>query len=115
MMTWTSTIGWQMRISRVEWLVMALILAVHSAEAAPQDAITPPGAPPDMEFLEFLGSWDAGDGDVVDPLTLEDMPALDQTGVVREEKPHERESKPGRAESAPQHRSPAVSGEDSDE
>lgn len=41
-------------------------LAVGIAEAAP----TPPAEEPDLELLDFLGSWQDEDGHWVDPFTI---------------------------------------------
>lgn len=55
---------------RGSWLVIGGLLIAQVAFASPRDV-----APsPDMEFLEFLGSWQTRDGKWVDPLHVEDIP-----------------------------------------
>jgi len=57
----SSTIGSPMSTRQGKWSLMVLGtmgLLIQLAEAAPRDA----DPPPDPDFLEFLGSWHAGDG-----------------------------------------------------
>lgn len=70
---------------QVNEVLLALFVAVQVAEAAPRD----PSPPPEAAFLEFLGSWQTGDNQWVDPFT-EDEAAVLGTGDRREE-PRERE------------------------
>ena len=63
---------------RVERLALAFLLVAQVAHAAPE---TREGKP-DMEFLEFLGTWELGDGQSVDPLMLGD--AAEKDGAVLE-------------------------------
>ncbi len=46
--------------------MLLFCLAVGIAEAAP----TPPAEEPDLELLDFLGSWQDEDGQWVDPFTI---------------------------------------------
>lgn len=65
----------------LRWLLVAAHLACASAVAVaqsanqegqpapgPQDAIGSRG--PSLEFLEFLGEWETGDGEWLDPMEL---------------------------------------------
>lgn len=54
------------------WLAMA---PVHAADAdKPQAEVRdpPPPPPPSLQLLEFLGSWDNGHGEWVDPTEFAD-------------------------------------------
>lgn len=55
---------------RGSWLMVTVILVAQMAEAAPRDS----GPPPDADFLEFLGSWQTGDGRWVDPFYIDEVP-----------------------------------------
>ena len=57
-----------MRRVRGEWCCAGLALVLMTAAAEEQP---PPEEAPDMELLEFLGAWDAGDGQWVDPQRFE--------------------------------------------
>jgi len=50
-------------------MLLAGSLLVGVVAAAPSDSETSP----DMEFLEFLGSWQTRDGHWVDPLQVDDL------------------------------------------
>lgn len=69
-MTWNSIVGWPNRIRRASSSVSAVSLLALVVAAAPADV----ESPPDMEFLEFLGSWQTRDGGWVDPAQIEDLP-----------------------------------------
>lgn len=73
MKTWNSMAGWQRTSVRAEWLAIGLWALFHVAEAAPRDA----GPVADIDFLEFLGSWETGDGKWVDPSHLDEMPLFE--------------------------------------
>ena len=66
-----------MRNFQVEWLVLAVLVMTHAAGAEPRE----PAGTPDMELLEFLGSWELENGDSVDPMSLEELDVLDEPGV----------------------------------
>lgn len=51
-------------------MVLVVLGAVAMADAAPRD----PLSPPDVEFLEFLGSWHTGDDRWVDPFQVDEPP-----------------------------------------
>lgn len=65
--------GWLSAIARGSWLVLGGLLIAQVVTASPRDA----EPAPDMEFLEFLGSWQTHDGKWVDPLHVEDDPAVE--------------------------------------
>jgi len=69
-MTWSSITGWPCRIRQARALVLAVVLLAPVVAAAPRDE----EPLPDMDFLEFLGSWQTRDGQWVDPLQVEDLP-----------------------------------------
>lgn len=69
-MTWTSITGWLSNIRVARTLMMSVLLVAPLVAAAPPVA----EPPPDMDFLEFLGSWQTRDGRWVDPLQVEDLP-----------------------------------------
>lgn len=72
-MTWSSITGWLRPTVRGSWLVIVVLLTTQVVTAAPREA----EPAPDPEFLEFLGSWQTHDGQWVDPLQVEDLPAPD--------------------------------------
>lgn len=69
-MIWSSITGWPSNIRVANTLMIAVLLVAPLVAAAPPDA----EPLPDMDFLEFLGSWQAQDGQWVDPLQVEDFP-----------------------------------------
>jgi len=69
-MTWSSITGWPSNIRVARTLMIAVLLSASLVTAAPPDA----EPLPDMEFLEFLGTWQTRDGQLVDPLQVEDFP-----------------------------------------
>jgi len=70
MTTWTSIGGWQMRAWKAEYLALLLTMMCQGAVAAP-----PKEEPaPDLELLEYLGSFQTDDGTWVDPGHLAEMP-----------------------------------------
>ena len=73
MKIWNSMAGWRRASVRAEWLAIGLCTLFHLAEAAPRDA----GPVADLDFLEFLGSWETGDGKWVDPSHLDEMPVFE--------------------------------------
>lgn len=61
----------------VKWLVLGvMIISVSPIDA--KDASTLNNQ--DLEFLEFLGSWETEDGEWVDPLELIEKPMDEQEG-----------------------------------
>ena len=82
-MTWNSITGWLSTIVRGSWLVLGGLLITQVVTASPRDA----EPSPDMEFLEFLGSWQTHDGKWIDPLHVEDIPPaeLDSQPTPRSE------------------------------
>ena len=82
-MTWNSTTGWLSAIGWGSRLVLGGLLIAQVVTASPRD----PEPSPDMEFLEFLGSWQTHDGKWVDPLHVEDIPPaeLDSQPTPRSE------------------------------
>jgi hypothetical protein len=65
------------RAADLKWLVIGLLLVVPLAEASPPKA----GPAPDLEFLEFLGSWETEDGKAVDPFEVDDLDQLEPHGT----------------------------------
>lgn len=59
----------------VSWMVLALVGVVAIANAGPRESVPAP----DADFLEFLGSWHAGDNDHrwVDPFQLDETPGVE--------------------------------------
>ena len=56
------------------WLVLWVCLLAATAQAAPEPAPQP--EEPDVDFLDFLGSWQNDDGRWVDPFNIADeLPA----------------------------------------
>lgn len=49
-------------------------------EAGSREPLSGSSGPPDAEFLEFLASFDAGDGRFVDPASLQLIPLPRQGG-----------------------------------
>lgn len=67
-MTSSSIRGWLYAKAQLRWLVAALCLTAQPALwLAPAIATEP-----DMEMLEFLGTWETSHGDWVDPFELEE-------------------------------------------
>ncbi|GMQ75029.1 MAG: hypothetical protein BMS9Abin01_0272 [Gammaproteobacteria bacterium] len=77
------------RAPELGWLLVGASLAGASAPASPQSAsaersetgLKAPAADdtgPSMEFLEFLGEWEAGEGQWVDPAEVQsaDWPVM---------------------------------------
>ena len=62
---------------RVKWLVLGVMISSVSPLQA-EDAQTLSNQ--DLEFLEFLGSWETEDGDWVNPLDFMDKPMDGQGG-----------------------------------
>ncbi len=64
--TWNSTAGWRIKTVRAEWLAIGLLFALQTAQAAPPNAENEP----ELEMLEFLGAWEASEGQWVSPFEL---------------------------------------------
>ncbi len=77
MRTWNSTAGWR-KNSRAAALAAAgglvLLLAAGAAGKEKTDS-------PDMEMLEFLGTFETAGGNAIDPMLLKEAP---KPGKVRE-------------------------------
>jgi len=69
-MIWSSITGWPCKVRQVSALVPAVVLLATIVIAAPPQE----ESQPDMDFLEFLGSWQTRDGQWVDPMQVEDLP-----------------------------------------
>ncbi len=63
---------------------IALVCGTATVEAR-EDS---PPSRPDLEFLEFLGSWEMEDGQWIDPLELMDQPVSDLDGIPTHVDPH---------------------------
>jgi hypothetical protein len=61
-----------MRDNRLLATYLALLVPVYGLCTEPKP---PPSVDPTPELLEFLGSWETADGEFVDPLDLDEMPA----------------------------------------
>ncbi|MGH8283265.1 MAG: hypothetical protein ACRESE_05410 [Gammaproteobacteria bacterium] len=57
-------------MARYSWLLAIALLFTASAYTANPKPVSPPPQKVDPELLEFLGSWQASDGQWVDPLTF---------------------------------------------
>ena len=84
-------IGWPMSTRPdkvIIGLLAAVILSIVIAEAAPPTAADPP----DMDFLEFLGSWTSGDEQPkwVDPFQLDDPVLLESDHPEEQRSPRDR-------------------------
>lgn len=81
---------------------MAWLMAQEAA-ALPREA-----APADADFLEFLGSWSAGDDKWVDPFQDDDLPDLEQEGETKDSLPRDSRDRHGipRMKTTPTPRSP---------
>ena len=66
MRTWNSYSGWKNpRMTTTRYLGCALVLCLYGpVSEASED-------PPPIELLEFVGTWESGDGDWFDPSQLE--------------------------------------------
>lgn len=53
-----------------EWCALFTLLLSTPAGAGESDAAT-------LELLEFLGTWETGEGEWIDPTELAEMPELD--------------------------------------
>jgi hypothetical protein len=85
----TSTVGWRLPVMNARILVCSLLLSVGCGIAVAKDSL-----PPDLEMLEFLGTFETVGGKEVDPLLLEG----ELKSVKQPEKP---ESKGGGTKSKP--------------
>ncbi|MGQ0811287.1 MAG: hypothetical protein ACT4OO_08690 [Nitrospiraceae bacterium] len=75
--------GWLRRQAQGNCLGLGLVVASQLVDAAPKDV----APPPDGDFLEFLGTWETGDGKWIDPFQVEDASVLgtsDGSGESRE-------------------------------
>lgn len=68
----------------VSLFIIVVMMPFASVDAAPQQG----GREADMEFLEYLGTFEAG-GEVLDPLALEQL----ETGKNKKEKPVRQKSR----------------------
>lgn len=66
--------------------LICLLLASGAAHAAPENSKE---APPSAEFLEFLGEWQTKNGQLIDPLDLQEEERQDAASKPVEEKKHE--------------------------
>lgn len=79
---------------RVSWTLCTLLWAAAAAHAAPPEA-----APaPDADFLEFLGSWQTGDGRWVDPFHADDLPGMETTEPQKGTRSRKAQELPQRSE-----------------
>ncbi len=69
MRTWNSTAGWR-KNSRTAALAAGGLVLVLAAGAAGREK----APPPDMEMLEFLGTFETARGKAIDPLLLNEAP-----------------------------------------
>jgi len=69
MRTLNSTVGWRRAAMNARLLVCILFLGVGCGIAVAKDAL-----PPDLEMLEFLGTFETAGGKDFDPLLLEGEP-----------------------------------------
>jgi hypothetical protein len=53
----------------VESVIMGLLLVIAMAEPEPEES----ASLPDIELLEFLGSWETASGDWIDPTVFADV------------------------------------------
>lgn len=83
MLTWTFTTGSPPIVMPVESLVIGLVVAVATSE--PQIVESDPL--PEIELLEFLGSWETASGEWVDPTVWADEPEVPAEPL--EEEKHE--------------------------
>ncbi len=89
MLTWNSTAGWQ-RNSPAAVLAAAgsLVLLLAMGAAGKEKS-----AAPDLEMLEFLGTYETAGGGEIDPMLLNEAP---KPGKTREKKrqPTEKPARP---------------------
>ena len=71
-------IGWLSMNIRVKWFVLVLMTMLIASPSTAKDAQTL--SKQDLEFLEFLGSWETEDGEWVNPLDLIEKPMDEQAG-----------------------------------
>ena len=64
----------------VKWLMIGLTAMLWSTLAAAENQSMPSHV--DLEFLEFLGSWETHDGEWINPMDL-----IDQSSEEEEKKP----------------------------
>lgn len=62
-----------MRTWQVEWLAVGLLLVASMAHADPKERVSTP----DLEFLEFLGSWEGESEESLDHM-MDDVPLWDR-------------------------------------
>ncbi len=67
---------------------MGCVLLCSTATVDAREDSPPSG--PDLEFLEFLGSWEAEDGQWVNPLDLMDQSFSDVEGMPTQNDPSDR-------------------------
>ncbi len=77
MRIWISTAGWRLTRAFVEFLLLYALLCLAGADAFARDKGKE--ETPDMEMLEFLGTFETAGGKVIDPMKL---PERSQDGKV---------------------------------
>ncbi len=84
MRTWISTAGWRMTRACIRLILAGALLLPAGAGALAKEKGK--GKPPDMEMLEFLGTFETSGGKVIDPLALPAQPRKGKTTAGSERK-----------------------------
>ncbi len=85
MRTWISTAGWRMTRTCIR-LILACALLLPAGATGALAKEKGKGKPPDMEILEFLGTFETSDGKIIDPLNIPPHPQEGKTTTGTERK-----------------------------
>lgn len=90
MRTWNSTAGWRKNSRAAALAAGGLVLLLAAGAAGKEKADSP-----DMEMLEFLGTYETAGGKEVDPMLLNEAPKPDKARQ-NERQPLRKPAKPGK-------------------
>jgi hypothetical protein len=93
-----STVGWRRPVMNTRLLVCSLFLVVGCGIAVAKEAL-----PPDLEMLEFLGTFETSGGKDIDPFLLEGEPKQVKQPDKSESKGGGTKRKPGEKEKDGKH------------
>ncbi len=74
MRIWSSTTGWRRTARRGDWVLLTVLLVCQPVSAAPPL----PDMAPDLELLDFLGTWRTEDGAWIEPSQFGDSGPLSE-------------------------------------
>lgn len=93
-----------------KWLITGALLVAWGMPALAEEPKESPV--PDLELLEFLGTWETADGEWFDPLSLENVELMEAPEAGKEDSgPHDR----SRQEEKPDSSTPYDFGDPSDD